>query len=97
MTHRELALVDFINQYRSIHRVSPSFAEMQEALGLKSKSGISRYLGRLVNKGLMVRMPLADRNYRPPTIDLSIVPTLDLRAELERRNPNMRPNMQEIS
>lgn len=93
MTHHELALIDFINDYRDRHRVSPSFAEMQEALGLKSKSGISRYLGRLVDKGLMVRMPLADRNYRPPTIDLSVVPTLDLRAELERRNPNM----QEIS
>lgn len=86
MTHRELELLDYMNAYCDDHRVSPSFDEMRIAMGLRSKSSISRMLGRLLEKGLVVRLPLADRNYRPKTTDLSIASTLELRAELDRRN-----------
>jgi repressor LexA len=49
MTHRERELLDFVERYMTLHGgVSPSWDEMRVALGLSSKSGVSRLVESLV-------------------------------------------------
>jgi len=47
----------FINTHLQSHGVSPSFDEMKEALGLKSKSGIHRLITGLEERGFLRRLP----------------------------------------
>ena len=42
LTRKQHELLSYINGYLSEHGVSPSFDEMKDALGLRSKSGIHR-------------------------------------------------------
>jgi repressor LexA len=47
----------FIHERLSASGVSPSFDEMKDALGLKSKSGIHRLITGLVERGFITRLP----------------------------------------
>lgn len=52
MTPRQRELLTFIVHYqRASDGVSPSFEEMREGVGLKSKSGIHRLLSALQQRG----------------------------------------------
>ncbi len=55
LTHKQHDLLEFIDQH--LHRTgcSPSFEEMKEAIGLKSKSGIHRLIGALEERGFLRR------------------------------------------
>src|SRR5262252_9819688 len=57
LTRKQQELLLFINQRLSDGGVSPSFEEMKEALGLKSKSGIHRLIGGLEERGFIRRLP----------------------------------------
>jgi len=50
-------LLVFINRRLSDGGVSPSFEEMKDALGLKSKSGIHRLISGLEERGFIRRLP----------------------------------------
>src|ERR1700756_3832436 len=51
LTRKQYELLLFINERLSRGGVSPSFDEMKEALGLKSKSGIHRLITGLEERG----------------------------------------------
>lgn len=56
LTHKQKELLDYINTYQNDHGASPSFEEMKEALGLKSKSGIHRLISSLEERGFLRRL-----------------------------------------
>ncbi|HLJ65150.1 MAG TPA: transcriptional repressor LexA [Stellaceae bacterium] len=56
LTKKQYELLIFINQRLAEVGVSPSFEEMKEALGLKSKSGIHRLITGLEERGFIRRL-----------------------------------------
>jgi repressor LexA len=57
LTRKQYELLMFINRRLVQDGVSPSFEEMKEALGLKSKSGIHRLISGLEERGFIRRLP----------------------------------------
>lgn len=84
MTPKQRELLDFIEKYVSERRCPPSFEEMRGALGLQSKSGVSRLVWRLVDQGHLRRTPGGWRNFELAN-PLASISTKNLRAELARR------------
>jgi repressor LexA len=56
LTKKQHELLVFINQRLGEGGISPSFEEMKEALGLKSKSGIHRLISGLEERGFIRRL-----------------------------------------
>lgn len=84
LTRKQRELLDYIGTFIATEGYGPSFEEMKEAMGLKSKSGIHRLVSGLVERGFIE----SPRNKaRAITIHnpLASVPTRDLQAEIERR------------
>jgi repressor LexA len=57
LTAKQHELLHFIQQRLNASGISPSFEEMKEALGLKSKSGIHRLISALEERGFLRRLP----------------------------------------
>jgi repressor LexA len=57
LTRKQHELLLFINARLGQGGVSPSFDEMKDALGLKSKSGIHRLISGLEERGFIRRLP----------------------------------------
>lgn len=57
LTEKQRELLVFINSRLKETGVSPSFDEMKEALGLRSKSGIHRLITALEERGFIRRLP----------------------------------------
>jgi repressor LexA len=80
LTQKQRDLLILIHERLSQGEVAPSFDEMREALGLKSKSGIHRLIGALEERGFLERLPNKARalhvrklpdGYRPQENDTS--------------------------
>jgi repressor LexA len=57
LTKKQRDLLIFIHERMKSGDVAPSFEEMKDQLGLKSKSGIHRLIGALVERGYLERLP----------------------------------------
>ncbi len=57
LTAKQRELLVLIDRHLSETGISPSFEEMKEALGLKSKSGIHRLISALDERGFLRRLP----------------------------------------
>ncbi|MBF0092996.1 MAG: transcriptional repressor LexA [Alphaproteobacteria bacterium] len=57
LTKKQYELLVFIDRRLKASGVSPSFDEMKDALGLKSKSGIHRLITGLEERGFLRRLP----------------------------------------
>lgn len=57
LTAKQHQLLLYINQCLDEDGVSPSFDEMKEALGLRSKSGVHRLITALEERGFLRRLP----------------------------------------
>ena len=57
LTAKQHELLHFIQERLDASGISPSFEEMKEALGLKSKSGIHRLISALEERGFLRRPP----------------------------------------
>lgn len=57
LTKKQHELLTFIERRLAESSVSPSFDEMREALGLRSKSGIHRLISGLEERGFIRRLP----------------------------------------
>jgi repressor LexA len=57
LTRKQLELLKYIDSHLRKRGVSPSFDEMKDALGLKSKSGIHRLITGLEERGFIRRLP----------------------------------------
>jgi repressor LexA len=77
LTKKQYELLKFIELRLSESSVSPSFDEMKEALGLKSKSGIHRLVTGLEERGFIRRLP-----HRARALEI-----LKLPDDLQRSSP----------
>lgn len=68
ITKKQLQLFDFIKEYVSENGVSPSFNEMRDYLGLKSKSSVHRLVGALEQQHLLHRIPKVARSIATDTL-----------------------------
>lgn len=57
LTKKQKGLLLYIHEKMSEDDIPPSFEEMKNALGLKSKSGIHRLISALVERGYIERLP----------------------------------------
>ncbi|MFQ5785286.1 MAG: transcriptional repressor LexA [Alphaproteobacteria bacterium] len=57
LTRKQHELLMYVNQRLKADGVSPSFDEMKDALGLRSKSGIHRLITALEERGFIRRLP----------------------------------------
>ena len=57
LTRKQHELLHYINERLEASGISPSFEEMKEALGLRSKSGIHRLITGLEERGFIRRLP----------------------------------------
>lgn len=57
LTRKQLELLNFIRARLDAEGVPPSFDEMKDALGLRSKSGIHRLIVALEERGFIRRLP----------------------------------------
>jgi len=57
LTRKQRELLKFIQERLGESGISPSFDEMKEALGLKSKSGVHRLITGLEERGFIRRLP----------------------------------------
>ena len=56
LTPKQLKLLTYIDEFIKVHGHSPSFEEMKEAVGLKSKSGIHVMLNSLEERGFIRKL-----------------------------------------
>lgn len=57
LTRKQYQLLQFVHRHLKEEGVSPSFDEMKDALGLRSKSGIHRLITALEERGFIRRLP----------------------------------------
>ncbi len=102
LTRKQRDLLLFIHERMSQGEIAPSFEEMKNALGLKSKSGIHRLISGLVERGYLERLPHRARalevkklpeGYRPPSSDGSVAAqtTQNINAVMEASNTDTVP------
>ena len=65
VTKKQMQLFDFIKEYVTENGVAPSFSEMQDYLGLKSKSNVHRLVSALEQQHLLHRTPKLARSIAP--------------------------------
>jgi repressor LexA len=82
LTKKQHELLMFINRRLAQDGVSPSFEEMKDALGLKSKSGIHRLISGLEERGFIRRLPHRARALevmkRPEEMSIGDAPSPEL-------------------
>lgn len=65
LTKRQRACYDAIADYQDRNRgLSPSYAELCEALGVASKNSVSRLINGLEVRGALTRLPKQPRSLR---------------------------------
>ena len=57
MTRRQAELLEFVRDYYNANGVMPSYDEMRDGVGLRSKSGIHRLVLGLEERGHLFRLP----------------------------------------
>lgn len=62
MTSRQQDAYDFIRSYIDEHSMSPTFEEIKAGLGLGSKSGVTRIVYGLAERGLIRLLPKKARS-----------------------------------
>ena len=76
LTRKQHELLMFIDGHLRSTGFSPSFEEMKEALGLKSKSGIHRLISALEERGFLRR-----RHHRARALEVARLPETPARPE----------------
>lgn len=72
---KETAVFDYIKN-RLSNGVSPSVREIMDAMGFKSTSTAHRYIGNLINKGLIEKNGNTNRSIRLPNSNIISVPVM---------------------
>src|SRR5690606_27485384 len=94
LTRKQRELLQFIQDRLGETGVSPSFDEMKDALGLKSKSGIHRLISGLEERGFIRRLPHRARALEVLRLpDAQGVPTPAAPAPAEPARGGFAPNV----
>lgn len=57
LTKKQLAVLDFIQDYTDENGTSPSYREIMEGLGLTSVSAVAEHVDNLISKGALAKTP----------------------------------------
>lgn len=105
LTQKQKDLLLFIHQKLSEDDIPPSFEEMKDALGLKSKSGIHRLISALVERGYIQRLPHRARaleikklpeGFRPEATDKSDAARLSREIESMKQSASNMARFDEV-
>ena len=94
LTAKQHELLHFIQERLDSSGISPSFEEMKEALGLKSKSGIHRLISALEERGFLRRLPNRARALEVLKVPEAAKPVRDDRdnvVPLRKAPPALKP------
>ena len=89
LTKKQYELLVFIDRHLKKNGVSPSFDEMKEALGLRSKSGIHRLITGLEERGFIKRLAHRARALNVMRLPENQQPAAAAPAPAERFAPNV--------
>ena len=62
LTKKQLAVLNFLEDFTEENGYSPSYREIQAGLGLSSVSAVAEHIDNLVNKGVLRKVPGAARS-----------------------------------
>ena len=62
LTKKQLAVLDFLQDFAEEKGYSPSYREIQAGLGLSSVSAVAEHIDNLVSKGVLRKVPGAARS-----------------------------------
>ena len=62
LTKKQLAVLDYLQDFTEENGYSPSYREIQAGLGLSSVSAVAEHVENLVQKGVLKKMPGAARS-----------------------------------
>ena len=62
LTKKQLALLDFLQDFTEEKGYSPSYREIMSGLGLSSVSAVAEHIDNLVAKGVLKKVPGAARS-----------------------------------
>ena len=62
LTKKQLAVLDYIQDFTEENGYSPSYREIQAGLGLASVSAVAEHIDNLVAKGVLKKVPGAARS-----------------------------------
>jgi repressor LexA len=80
MTPRQHECLNFIKSFWSENDYAPSFEEIKNALGAKSKSSVTGLVSKLEARGYIQRMPNLARSIR--LVDDAIPPVADAEPDV---------------
>ena len=62
LTKKQLAVLDFLQDFTEDNGYSPSYREIMSGLGLSSVSAVAEHIDNLVSKGVLKKVPGAARS-----------------------------------
>lgn len=62
LTKKQLAVLNFLQDFEEENGYSPSYREIMTGLGLTSVSAVAEHVDNLVNKGVLKKVPGAARS-----------------------------------
>lgn len=87
MTPRQSQVLLFIDMYWEDNACAPTYDEIKDHIGVKSKSGIHRIINLLEASGYIVYIKGRNRTVRPTQLPESLIKKkLKLRKEQEQNN-----------
>jgi repressor LexA len=89
LTKKQIELLKLIHERVQDEGVPPSFDEMKDALGLKSKSGIHRLILALEERGFLRRLPNRARALEILKLPDSVAASMSARPSVPRFTPNV--------
>jgi repressor LexA len=87
LTKKQLELLFLLDEKISLTGITPSFDEMKEKLGLKSKSGIHRIISALEERGFIRKLPFKAR-----AIEIIKLPKLNKKRLDDKNIKDMKTN-----
>lgn len=97
LTRKQKELLLLIHEHLGLQGIPPSFDEMKEALGLKSKSGIHRLITGLEERGFIRRLPHRARALEILKMPEGFVAQSDNVVSVDFNKPNQPPANEQSS
>ncbi len=69
LTEQQLRCYNFIKDYKERNGIAPSYDELMDMMGLKSKSNINRLIVALEERGAIKRLPYRARAIKVLDLD----------------------------
>jgi SOS-response transcriptional repressor LexA len=78
-TKKQTTLLEFIRDFTAEHEYSPSYREIQSALGLRSVSAVAEHVNNCIERGFLRKIPGTARSLEivPPRVEPDYIAELE--------------------